>query len=303
VTGSITGEITDSSGAVIPKAVVTVQNVDTGVQTRAETNEAGVYSIRFLPIGHYRVVVEAQGFTPRSVPDFTLEINQTVKLNEKLAVGSTTTAVVVNSEAPILNTNDGTLGVTISSNEISTMPLNGRNFSSITLFQPGAVSTSPTALTSGANALERNTTPDGIVSINGNRAQANNYTLDGVDLNEGQNNLIAYNVAPDAIGELKVISANAPATYGNVNGGSVVSVLKSGTDHFHGSAYGFLQNQNLDANSWGNKHATPIIPINPYTESIFGGTVGGPIIRQKLFFSLPTTRVSAFTPAVPDKPV
>jgi Carboxypeptidase regulatory-like domain len=284
VTGSITGEITDSSGAAIPKAQVTVQNVDTGVQNRAETNEAGVYSIRFLPIGHYGVVVEAQGFTPRSVPEFTLEINQTVKLNEKLAVGSTTTAVVVNSEAPILNTNDGTLGVTISSNEISTMPLNGRNFSSITLFQPGAVSTSPTALTSGANALERNTTPDGIVSINGNRAQANNYTLDGVDLNEGQNNLIAYNVAPDAIGELKVISANAPATYGNVNGGSVVSVLKSGTDHFHGSAYGFLQNENLDANSWGNKHANPIIPINPYTESIFGGTVGGPIIRQKFFF-------------------
>src|ERR1700730_17750841 len=119
VTGAITGEITDSSGAAIPKAQVTVQNVDTGVQTRAETNEAGVYSIRFLPIGHYRVVVEAQGFSPRSVPDFTLEINQTVKLNEKLAVGSTTTAVVVNSDAPILNTNDGTLGVTISSNEIS----------------------------------------------------------------------------------------------------------------------------------------------------------------------------------------
>ena len=132
------------------------------------------------------------------------------------------------------------------------MPLNGRNFSSVTLFQPGAVTTDPQGLV-GSNGLERNTLNNGIVAVNGNRSQANNYTLDGVDMNEGQNNLIAYNPSPDAIAEINVISANAPATYGNVNGGDVVSVLKTGTNAFHGSAFAYLENQKLDANTWFNK--------------------------------------------------
>ena len=284
VTGSITGEVTDPSGAVISKAHVTAENIDTGVRTEATTNDAGAYTIRFLPIGHYKVVVDAQGFSSATVPPFALEINQTVKLDEKLAIGANTTSVLVDSGvAPILNTADGTLGITVSANEIASLPLNGRNFSSITLFQPGAVSTAPTGMT-GVNALERDTSSSGVGSINGNRQQGNNYTLDGIDLNEGQNNLIGYNPAPDAIGEIKVISSNAPATYGNASGGAVVSVLKSGTNQFHGSAYGYLQNENLDANSWTNKNQSTIIPKNPFTQSIFGGTLGGPILRNKLFF-------------------
>ncbi len=203
VTGSITGEVTDPTGAVVPNAKVTAENVDTGVKSQVTTNSAGIYSIRFLPIGHYRVVVDAEGFSPETVPPFSLEINQTVKLNEKLSIGSTSAIEVDSGSAPILNTTDGTLGITVSTNEIANLPLNGRNFSSITLFQPGAVTTDPTGLTTGANALERNTTSNGIASINGNRNQANNYTLDGVDLNEGQNNLIGYSPAPDAIGEVK----------------------------------------------------------------------------------------------------
>jgi hypothetical protein len=283
VTGSITGEVTDPSGAVIAKAQVTAQNVDTGVTTEATTNEAGVYSLRFLPIGHYTVRIGAHGFSTETVPAFALEINQTVKLNEKLAVGDTTTVDVNSAAATILNTDDATLGITMSTNEIANIPLEGRNFSSVTLFQPGAVSTAPTGMT-GVNAIERDTNSSGVGSINGNRQQGNNYTLDGIDLNEGQNNLIGYNPAPDAIGEIKVISANAPATYGNASGGAVVSVLKSGTSQFHGSAYGYLQNENLDANSWTNKDHPTIIPKNPYTQSIFGGTLGGPVLHDKLFF-------------------
>ena len=112
--------------------------------------------------------------------------------------------------APILDTADGSLGLSVNSQEISTIPLNGRNFSSVTLFQPGAVATDPTGLT-GNNAIERSTFNSDVVTINGNRAQANNYTLDGTDINETQNNLIGYNVAPDAIQELRVVQANAPA--------------------------------------------------------------------------------------------
>jgi hypothetical protein len=284
VTGSVTGVVTDATGAIIPKAAVVAENLETGVKTTGSTNDAGVYSLRFLPIGKYRVVVQASGFSVQTTSSFTLEINQTVKVDTHLTVGSTASTVDVAAGAsPILNTTDGTLGISLSTNEIANIPLEGRNFSSVTMFQPGAVNTDPTGMI-GSNAIERNTFNNGIASINGNRNQANNYLLDGIDLNEGQNNLIGYNPAPDAIAEIKVISANAPATYGNVNGGSVVSVLKSGTNQFHGSAYGYLQNDKLDANSWSNKNSETIIPRNPFTQAIFGATFGGPILRDRLFF-------------------
>ena len=152
--------------------------------------------------------------------------------------------------APILNTNDASLGITLSTNEIANIPLNGRNFSSVTLFQPGAVATDPRGMT-GSNAIERSTYNNGIASINGNRNQANNYTLDGADQNEPQNNLIAYNPAPDALQEVRVISANAPASYGNANGGAVVSILKSGTRTTSTDRpMAIWRTANLDANTW-----------------------------------------------------
>ena len=281
VTGAVTGTVLDPSGAVIPGATVVAINVTTGVQTSATSNRSGVYSIRFLPIGEYRVEVTAPGFAKLNVPQFRLEIDQTAKIDAHVSLGATTSVDVQAGAAPILDTEDGTIGLSFSEKQIETLPLNGRNFSSVTLFQPGAVNTDPQGLV-GSNALERNTFNNGIVAVNGNRAQANNYTLDGVDLNEGQNNLIAYNPAPDAIQEIKVISADAPATYGNVNGGDVVTVLKSGTNQFHGSAYGYLENQTLNANTFANKFTGQA--INPYTQSQFGGTLGGPIKRNRLFF-------------------
>lgn len=283
VTGSITGQVTDPSGAVIVGANVTAVNVGTSVKTVTQTNASGAYTIRFLPIGTYTVTVEATGFTTQQVSPFALEIDQTAKINASLKIGVSSTVEVEADIHPILNTTDSSLGTTISTNEIANIPLNGRNFSSLTLYQPGAIDTDPTGMT-GNNAIERNTFNNGIASINGNRAQANYYTLEGADLNEPQNNLIAYNPAPDAIGEVRVISANAPATYGNANGGAIITILKSGTNSYHGSAYGLLQNNNLDANSWANDHNFPIVPKNHYTQSIFGGTFGGPILKNKLFF-------------------
>ncbi len=281
VTGSVTGTVTDPSGAVIPHAAVSVINTATNVVTPTTSNDAGVYSVRFLPVGPYRIEVTANGFSKLTVAQFSLEINQTAKIDAHLAVGSTASVEVQGNLAPILDTTDGTLGLSMSSDQIQTIPLNGRNFSSLTLFQPGAVNTDPTGLT-GSNAIERTTYNNGIVTINGNRAQANNYTLDGIDINEGQNNLIGYNPAPDAIAQIQVVSANAPASYGNVNGGDVVSILKTGTNHFHGSVYGYLENANLDANTWANNFNG--VAKNPFTQAIFGGTIGGPIIKDKLFF-------------------
>lgn len=283
VTGSITGLVTDPSGAVVVGATVTAQNTETGVATTAQTNGAGVYTVRFLPIGTYTLAVDAKGFAVEKVAPFDLEIDQTAKINVAVKIGASATTVVTETAHPILDTTDATLGNTLSTNEIQNIPLNGRNFSSLTLYEPGAIDTDPTGL-NGGNAIERDTFNNGVVAINGNREQANNYTIEGADDNEPQNNLIAYNPAPDAIAEIRVVSANANATYGNANGGAVVTILKSGTNNYHGSLYDLLQNETLDTNTWSANHQVPIIPKGSYTQNIFGGTVGGPIIKDKLFF-------------------
>src|ERR1700728_3419867 len=281
VTGSITGEVADKSGALVAGASVTAENIATAMKLSAKTNAEGVYTIRFLPIGTYTVTIEATGFSKQKVPPFALEIDQTAKFNIRLEIGNSVTVMVQSDIHPILDTSDATLGNTLSTHEIENIPLNGRNFSSLTLFEPGAVDTDPTGMT-GNNAIERNTYNSGIAAINGNREQENNYTTEGAKNTEPQNNLIAYNPAPDAIGEVRVISANANATYGNANGGEIVTILKSGTNRFHGSLHDLLENQNLDANAWANGLTDS--PITRYTQNIFGATFGGPIVKNKLFF-------------------
>src|SRR3984885_14021957 len=281
VTGTITGTVTDPSGAVVAGASVLAHNTDTGVHSAVEMRGSSLYRIQFLPIGRYEVTVEAKGFDKETIPAFQLEVLQTVTFNVKLTVGASSTVVNVSEAAPILNTNDATLGETITANTIQNFPLNGLNFSALTLYVPGAVNTTGT---SGTTSIERSTQYTDSINLNGNRAQANNYTLDGIDLNETFNNLIAYSPAPESLQEIKVLTANSPADYGNVNGAGVVSVLKGGTNRFHGSVYGYLQDYRLNANSWTNKHADPIVPINPFSQSQFGGTFGGPIKRNKLFF-------------------
>jgi hypothetical protein len=281
VTGAITGSVTDASGAVLPGAQVVAHNIDTGVNTPVTTNGDGFYRINFLPIGHYQVTVKASGFNDETLPVFTLEVLQTPTFNVKMSVSGQSTEVQVSAAAPILNTENPTLGTTFTANTISNFPLNGQDFSALTLYLPGSVSTNGTA---GMTNITRDTSYADSPNINGNRAQANNYTLDGIDINETFNNDIAYSPAPNSLEEIKVLTANSPADYGNVNGGGVVSVLKSGTNKFHGSAYGFEQNQKFNANSWSNNHASPKLPINSYSQNQFGGTLGGPILHDKLFF-------------------
>src|SRR6202047_5273436 len=176
VTGSITGQVTDQSGALIVGANVTAENVATSVTTSARTNASGVYTIRFLPIGTYILTMDATGFAPQKIAPFTLEIDQTAKINATMKIGTSSTVVVQDTVHPILDTTDATLGTTLSTTEIENLPLNGRNFSSLTLFQPGAIGTDPNGMT-GNNAIERNTFNNGQGSVNGNRAQENNYSI------------------------------------------------------------------------------------------------------------------------------
>ncbi len=281
VTGAITGEVTDSSGAVLPGASVVALNLDTNVSTSATTNSEGLFRIDFLPIGHYQVTVEAAGFEKSTVPPFSLEVQQTANFNVKMVVGSTTASISVSASAPILNTENITLASTFTANTISNFPLNGLDFSAITLYMPGAVTTYGT---SGQTSFERSTYNSDTPNFNGNRAQANNYTLDGIDMNETYNNLISYSPAPQALEEIKVVTADSPTDQGNVNGAAVESVLKSGTNQFHGSAYGFVQDYRFNANSYGNGQSIPATPINPFSFAQFGGNIGGPILHNKLFF-------------------
>ncbi len=281
VTGTITGEVTDPSGAVVSGAQVVAHNISTGVDSPTTTNANGFYRIQSLPIGRYEVTVQAPGFNKETIPAFSLEVLQTANFNIKLKVGTASTTLQVSAASPILDTSNATLGATITANTIKSFPLNGLDFSALTLYTPGAIDT---AGTSGTTSIERSTYFTDTPNMNGNRAQANNYTLDGIDMNETFNNLISYSPAPQSLQEVHVMTANAPADYGNVNGGDVISVLKSGTNQFHGEAYGYVQDYRMNANSWTNNQARPIIPINPYSQAQFGGTLGGPIKRDRLFF-------------------
>jgi hypothetical protein len=282
ITGSVSGVVTDSTGAIMRDAHIVAHNVDTNIDTTATTNSAGQYNLRFLQIGHYTLTITAAGFKTFKSNTFTLEVDQTAKIDGILQTGSATDAVTVTSEvAPILDTDNSTISSTFTANTMANLPLNGRNFSAVTQFIPGAVTTEPSSM-SNQNAIERDTNQGGQVSINGNRNQTNNYMLDGVEINETINNVIGYNPAPEAIENLTTITSNATAEYGNVNGGDVVTVLKSGTNAFHGGAYFYLQDANMNANSWSNNFSGTA--KQPFTQSIFGGAIGGPIKRDKLFF-------------------
>ena len=285
VTGSITGEVNDPTGAVIAGARVLAHNVDTGVDTASTTNSDGAYNIQFLPIGHYQVTVQAAGFETAVVPPFNLEVLQTAKFNVTLHVGNAESTVNVSSAAPILETEEPTVDSTFTANTIANLPLNGLDFSALLLYVPGGVDT---AGSSGPTMFERSTYFTDVPNMNGNRSQANNYTLDGIDTNETYNNLISYSPAPEALEQVQVITADSPTSYGNVNGAAVVSVLKSGTNEFHGSAYGYAQDYRFNANTYPNGHnlqpnGKPT-PISPFSFAQFGGTVGGPILHNKLFF-------------------
>jgi hypothetical protein len=280
ITGSVTGTVTDASGAIVSGATVTATNIATGVSFPTQTNNDGVYTIRFLPIGQYKVAVTATGFDTSTTAPFALEVAQEARIDVKLTVGTVSQNVVVTTAAPILDTQNATTGDTITAETATEVPLQARNFSSLSLLVAGAVTTNPSA----QNSVMRSAYNGGYFQ-NGNREQTNNYTLDGADINETIDNYIGYSPNVDAIGELKIITGDATAEYGNANGGQIVMVTKSGTNHFHGNAFGFLENQNLNANSWGNKHTTgTVAPVNPFNRTIFGGTLGGPVKRDKLFF-------------------
>lgn len=278
VTASITGTVTDSTGAAIPNAKVVATNAGTSLTHTTQTNAAGVYSLPFLPVGSYNIVAENSGFKRAALGPFTLEVNQIARVDFKMEVGELTQTVEVGASSPILQTESTATGEGINSAKLTSLPLNGRNFATLTLLIPGAISTSPTVMSTSARFQSSGSRPQ----VNGNREQTNNFLLDGVETGETVGNRIGYQPNVDALEEVKVITGNGGGEYGNVGGASVVMTLKSGTNELHGNVFEFLRNDKLDANGYFNNRAGA--QRNAFRRNIFGGTFGGPIKRNKAFF-------------------
>jgi hypothetical protein len=278
ITGSITGTVSDPSGAVITNVKITATNVGTNVTHNALTNDTGVYNIPFLPIGQYTVSAEQKGFKKSVLGPFALEVNQIARIDMKLEVGEVTQSVEITGVAPILQTESTQTGGSLTAEAISAIPLNGRNFASLTQLIPGAISTSPNAMNTSGRVQGSGSRPQ----VNGNREQTNNFLLDGVDNNDSIDNRIGYQPNVDALEEVKIITGNGSSEFGNVGGAIVNATLKSGTNQYHGNVFEFLRNNKLDANGFfANRSRTP---RNPFKRNIFGGTFGGPIKKNKLFF-------------------
>ncbi|MFZ0639872.1 MAG: TonB-dependent receptor [Candidatus Acidiferrales bacterium] len=275
--GSITGTVMDASGAAVPNAAVTVRDVDRGTTWTTKTDSSGVFEFPQITVGNVEVTVEAQGFSKQLHPAFTLVLNQVARVDFQMKVGEMSQTVEVSSAPPLLQTDSTDLGTLINAQAATALPLATRDLNQLTLLAPGVVSPNIFAF-----EAPQNTFGTGRPFVNGAREQDDNFSLDGMDTNQPDNNEVSYVPSPDAVAEFNIITTSAPADFGNYLGGLVVETLKSGTNQYHGDVFEFLRNTVLDANSWQNKVLGD--PRNPLQWNEFGGTVGGPIIKNKLFF-------------------
>jgi hypothetical protein len=278
ITASITGTVTDPSGAIVPSVKVTATNTSTNQAYSANTNESGVFNLLFLPVGNYNVATEIQGFKKTVLGPFSLQVNQIARVDIKLEVGATTESVEIRDFAPVLQTESTATGDTLESTKLTSIPLNGRNYASLLQLMPGAVSTSPNAMNTSNRFQGSGSRPQ----VNGNREQTNNFLLDGIDVNDSIDNRIGYNPNVDALEEVKVVTGNGSSEWGNAGGAIVNATIKSGTNEYHGNAFEFLRNDKLDANGYFNNRTNT--KRNALKRNIFGGTFGGPIVRNKAFF-------------------
>jgi hypothetical protein len=277
--GGITGTILDSTGAVVPNAQVTLLNTDQGITSETKSSASGGYTFSPVRIGHYTLTVTASGFAKTAQKNLTVSVAQVLQVNVSLKLGAASETVEVNTAPPLLQTEEASVGQVIGQQEVNALPLNGRNFTF--LAQLGAGMQTPQADTRGNAA-------SGAFSANGLRPAQNNYLLDGIDNNSnavdflnGTNFIILPPV--DAIQEFKVQTADFSAELGRSAGAVLNASIKSGTNSLHGAAWEFFRNDKLDATDWFEKNT-----VSPFKGALrlnqFGGSAGGPIIKNKLFF-------------------
>ena len=273
-TAQLTGIITDINSAVIAGAQVTLTNLDTGLARKAVTNADGHYSLPFVPPGNYRLHLFSSGFKSVTREKVRINVDQAVRIDFTLEIGALTEIINITGNGPPLELETSSIGHVIENKTIVTLPLNGRNYSQLALLIPGVT---PNRLTQAADGF----------SLNGNRTTQNKFLVDGLDNNNYLLGLTtgstqAVHPSVDAIEEFKVESANYSAQYGQAAGGVISVAIKSGTNNFHGSAFEFLRNEKLDANDFFANRAG--LERGPLRFNQFGGTLGGPVWRNRTFF-------------------
>jgi len=273
--GSLTGIVSDQQGAKVPGATITATNQATNVAYTAVSNEAGNYSITSMPVGTYVVKAELSGFKTVTTDAIPVEAKAIVRMDFNLQLGAIEETILVAGQSPLLQTETATVGEVISGTTVTALPLNGRNTGQLSLLLPGVVSVNPGSFTAVRNFGA------GRPYVNGNREQTNNYMVDGIDMNESIDNLVAYQPSPDALAEISVETNNYAADTGNVAGAVISNVIKSGTNTVKGNAFEFYRNSAMDANTWDNVRSNA--PKPERTQHIFGGTLGGPIKKNKVF--------------------
>jgi hypothetical protein len=280
VSAGITGRVTDPSSAAIVGAAVTAKDLDRGTLWPTRTNEDGIYAFPRIPAGDYEISVESPGFKKFVQERLHLDVNQRARVDVPMQIGAAQESISVTADAALLQTDTTQVGTQINPLTIDHAALISRNPVSLTLLAPGVVTPNPGTFNDG-----RRSTGGGRPYVNGNREEGNNFLLDGIDNNLTSENQTAYQPNPDAIAEFRMITNNASAEFGNFQGGVINVVIKSGTNQLHGTAFEDWRNNILNANNWGNNwHTNPSIPRQILRWNQFGGTLGGPVIKNKLFF-------------------
>lgn len=274
--GLITGTITDSTGAVIPDAQVELANQATGVQRKAVTDSSGHYSVPELQPGVYDISVSKEGFATQKLGNVHLEVNQSEALNFKMSVSASPQTVEVKADVISINTTSATQAEVVNHTAIVELPLNGRQFNQLTLLSPGAVP----LIQGGQQGFFTVKLGAGSVSpsVDGQRPQQNNYTMDGVLNNALFTNTFAISPPPDAIQEFNVQSHITDAQFSISSGANINLVTRSGTNDFHGAVYEFIRNNVLDAKTY------PAATDTPYKQNQYGVYFGGPVIKKHTFF-------------------
>jgi hypothetical protein len=281
-TATLSGTVTDPSGAVVPGAQVTVHSLATGLDRQITTDSAGLYVVPSLEPGDYQVQAKAAGFSVYTVKKVTLEVDQRVSVNMALAVTSAGETIQVESAGSQIETQTMTVGQVIDRQTVQEIPLNGRHFLDLTVLTPGGV-VAPTAgnLTSASRGLGANS-----FITAGNREDSVNFQINGVNLNDMSQNQITFQPSINTTSEFKVNNSTFSAEYGRSSGSIVNVSTRSGTNAFHGEVFDYFRNEALDARNYFNRNNLPGLAGKkaPLKRNNFGGALGGPIWRDRTFF-------------------
>jgi len=275
-TADVVGRVTDTTGAVLPGADITIENVDTRVSRSAVSNESGDYVFNLLPIGRYVMRIGLPGFKTLTVSNMSLASGDRARVDAQLEVGQIADTVDVQEQAPALQTDTSTVGNLITQRAVQDLPLNGRNFAVLSQLAPGANQGANNALSSGNRPDDRR--PGVTIAVGAQGSQVNNYMVDGIDNNDRAIGTAIVRPSIDALAEMRVQTSLYTAEVGRVAGGVVNLLTKSGTNAFHGSVFEYFRNDALDARNF----FTPKKP--EYRQNQFGGSLGGPIQRDRIFF-------------------